>query len=286
MFVMLGLLKYNKQLMISLLRIEWLKMKKYNAFWWIMGITALSYPGINYIFYMAYDTIIQKNNTAGQLAKVYIGNPFTFPEVWHTVAYFSSWFVFIPAVVIIMFISNEYSFKTHRQNIIDGWSRSQFVTSKLMDVLIISLIISILYTAVALVSGFANHEQLTQSSWSQVQYIGLFTLQTFAQLSIAFLVGFLIRKAFMALGVFLFYYIILEPILVGVFRIYVNDIGRFLPLEISDRLIPVPAFLGKIDIERYNKSISAIPQHIIMTVILTTAIWAISYGINNRRDLK
>ena len=126
--------------MISLIRTEWLKMKKYNAFWWIMGITALSYPGINYIFYMIYDNLVHKPSQAGQLAKMVIGNPFTFPEVWHTVAYASSVFVFIPAVVIIMFITNEYTFKTHRQNIIDGWSRSQFVTSKLIDVLLISLI--------------------------------------------------------------------------------------------------------------------------------------------------
>ena len=48
--------------MTSLIRPEWLKMKKYNAFWWIMGIPALSYPGINYIIYMAYDSIIQKKN--------------------------------------------------------------------------------------------------------------------------------------------------------------------------------------------------------------------------------
>jgi ABC-type transport system involved in multi-copper enzyme maturation permease subunit len=272
--------------MTSLVRTEWLKMKKYNAFWWIMGITALSYPGVNYIFYKAYDSITQRHDAAGQLAKVYIGNPFTFPEVWHTVGYFSSLFVFIPAVVVIMFISNEYTFKTHRQNIIDGWSRSQFVTSKLIDVLIISLIISILYAAVSFVMGVTNQERLIQDTWSQAKYIGLFTLQTFAQLSIAFLIGFLIRKAFMALGVFLFYYMILEPILVQVFRIYVNDSGRYLPLEISDRLVPVPAFFGKIDIEKYNKSIAAIPQHVILTLLLTAVIWAICYRINNRRDLK
>ena len=272
--------------MTSLVRTEWLKMKKYNAFWWIMGITALSYPGINYIFYKAYDSIVQRHDTAGQLAKVYIGNPFTFPEAWHTVAYFSSWFVFIPAVVVIMFISNEYTFKTHRQNIIDGWSRSQFVTSKLIDVLIVSLIISLLYTAVSFVMGVTNQERLIQNTWGQAQYIGLFALQTFAQLSIAFFIGFLIRKAFMALGVFLFYFMILEPIGVQLLRLYGNDNGRFLPLEISDRLIPVPAFFGKIDIEKYNKSIAAIPQHIVLTVILTVVIWAICYRINNRRDLK
>ena len=136
--------------MIKLIKTEWLKMRKYTAFWWIMGLTALAYPGINYAFYMVYDDLMNKPTQASKMAKMLIGNPFTFPEVWHTVAYFSSWFVFIPAVVVIMFISNEYSFKTHRQNIIDGWSRKQFITSKLMDVMIISLLISVLYIIVCL----------------------------------------------------------------------------------------------------------------------------------------
>ena len=47
--------------MNTLIRTEWLKMRKYNAFWWIMGITALSYPGINYIFYLGYENIISQH---------------------------------------------------------------------------------------------------------------------------------------------------------------------------------------------------------------------------------
>ncbi len=272
--------------MTTLIRTEWLKMKKYNAFWWIMGITALSYPGINYIFYMIYDNLVNQPSQAGQVAKMIIGNPFTFPEVWHTVAYSSSIFIFIPAVVIIMFISNEYTFKTHRQNIIDGWSRSQFVTSKLIDVLIISLIITLLFMAVALVTGFANQERLIRDTWGMSYYIGLFALQTFAQLSIAFLIGFLVRKAFIALGIFLFYFIIFEPIIVGLLKVYGHDNGRFMPLEISDRIIPVPAFIGRIDKEAYDKSLALVQQHVIFTVILTAIIWAICYRVNNKRDLK
>ena len=121
--------------------------------------------------------------------------------------------------------------------------------------------------------------------WSQFYYTGLFALQTFAQLSIAFLVGFLVRRAFLALGVFLFYFLILEPILVAVARIKANDIGRFLPLEISDRLVPIPAFLGKIDIEAYNKALAAINIHIVYTLLLTALIWFICFKINSRRDL-
>ncbi len=272
--------------MNMLMRTEWLKMRKYNAFWWIIGITALSYPGINYMTYIIYKELTEEQSQAGQLAKLALGNPFTFPEAWHTVAFFSSCFVFIPAVVVIMLICNEYTFKTHRQNIIDGWSRSQFVTSKMMDVLIIALLITILYTAVALVTGFANQERLIKNTWGQAKYIGLFGLQTFSQLSIAFLLGFLIRRAFLALGVFLFYFIILENIIIGFLEWKGSSVGNYLPLQISDGMIPKPAFWGKLDIEAYNKSITAIPQHVILTVIFTAIVWAVCYRINNKRDLK
>lgn len=272
--------------MQSLIYTEWLKMRRYNAFWWIMGITALSYPGINYIFYMIYDNIMQNPTRAGQMAKMALGNPFSFPEAWHTVAYLSSWFVFIPAVVVIMFITNEYSFKTHRQNIIDGWSRDQFIGSKLIDVVIITLIITVLYALISFITGTVNQERLIKDTWSQVHYVGLFALQTFSQLSIAFLIGFLVKKAFISLGIFLFYFVVFEPIIVGLLKVYGNDLGRFMPLEISDRLIPIPAFLAKLDKEGYDKALAAIPQQVLYTVALTILIWVVCFRINKKRDLK
>jgi hypothetical protein len=272
--------------MMTLLRTEWLKMKKYKAFWWIMAVTALSYPGVNYITYFAYKEVTGQSTQASQLAKMALGNPFTFPEAWHTVAFFSSCFVFIPAVVVIMLICNEYTFKTHRQNIIDGWSRSQFITSKLLDVLIISLLITVLYAIVAFVTGLANQERLIKDTWGQVRYIGLFGLQTFSQLSIAFMLGFLIRRAFLALGLFLFYFIILENIIIGFFEWKGSSIGNYMPLQISDGMIPKPAFWGKLDADAYQKSMDAIPQHIVLTLIFTAIIWLICYRVNNKRDLK
>ncbi|MFK5098226.1 hypothetical protein, partial [Klebsiella pneumoniae] len=77
---------------------------------------------------------------ANNIAKLLLGNPFVFPEVWQTVAYFSSFFVLLPSILVIMLVTNEYTYKTHRQNIIDGWSRNEFLLSKLIDVAIISLV--------------------------------------------------------------------------------------------------------------------------------------------------
>lgn len=271
--------------MITLLRTEWLKIKKYPAFWWMTGIVALSYPGINYLFFTGFKELMQSGNPkASMVMKLLLGNPFTFPEVWHTVAYASSIFIFIPAIVVIMFITNEYTYKTHRQNIIDGWSRSQFLSGKLIDVLLISISTTIFFMLVALIIGYINIDEGSLHVWKQSNYIFLFFLQTFSQLSIAFLIAFLTRKAFIAVGIFLFYKIA-EKIVVLYAAFKLSDVGRFLPLEISNRIIPAPAFWGRFDEKGYKHSVEIIDQHIIFTMLLLLITWGICFWVNSKRDL-
>lgn len=271
--------------MLNLIKTEWLKIKNYRAFWWVLGITALSYPGINYIFYNAYLDITKKKDSTGEIAKMLLGNPFEFPETFHTAGYFSSFFVFIPAIVVIMMITNEYTFKTHRQNIIDGWSRDQFLLSKFFDVLVTTILVTVIYFIVAVAIGFNSSKGEGKEIWSKSYYVGLFALQTFSQLSIAFLIGFLVRKAFIALGIFIFYFLIVENTAVNILKFKGSNLGYHFPLEVSDRLIPVPAFLGKFDEKNYKLSLEAVTPHIFYTLIFTAVIWGIVYYINKKRDL-
>jgi ABC-2 type transport system permease protein len=271
--------------MSSLLRTEWLKMSKYPAFWWLTLLTALSYPGINYIGNNIYDDITHRKGQTGQVFKMLIGTPYTFPEVWHTEAFFSSCLVFVPAVLVIMFITNEYTFKTHRQNVIDGWSRSQFLTSKMVAVLLTTLLVTLIFSLVAYITGTVNTGPEISGRWSQAYYIMLFALQTFAQLSIAFLIGFFVRKAFIALGIFLFYFLILENIAVGYGSHKEWKFVQYLPLEVSDRLIPPPEFFGRVDKLRYEQALRDVNIHILYTVLLTALIWFICFRVNARKDL-
>lgn len=274
--------------MAELIKIEWLKIKKYPAFWWMLGIVALTYPGINAMTYYGYLKATTGKEITNNIAKMFLGNPFAFPEAWHSVAYFSSFFILLPSILVIMLVTNEYTFKTHRQNVIDGWSRKQFITSKLFDVLIVSVIATLVYFVVA--AGFGVYaDSTTTYQWNaQLQYIPLFLLQTISQLSIAFLLGYLIKKAFIALGIFLFYYLVVENIAVAYAQFKLNDIGRFLPFEISDRLIPRPAFFsrfGKDAKVSYDHALGLIPEHVAYTIILTVVIWLICYAVHRRRDL-
>jgi ABC-2 type transport system permease protein len=274
----------------NIIRTEWLKLKNYLAFWLLLLATAVSYPGINAIVYFGYDESTKPKNQSGQLLKMLLGNPFHFPEVYHTTAYLSSFFTFIPAIVVIMLITNEYQFKTHRQNIIDGWQKQTFVWGKFISVLLVSIFVTLFFFAVATGIGFiATPDISTVSLFTKGKYIGLFFLQIFTQLSFAFLLGILVRKAFIAYGLFIFYGMIVENIAAAVFKLKAQkfgfDYGQFLPLEISDRLIPIPAFIGRLNEADYKVALAAVDKHIIYSLVFLLLTWVLSFYIFKKRDL-
>lgn len=275
----------------NIIKTEWLKLKNYLAFWLLLLATAISYPGINAIVYLGYDETTNPKKQSGQLLQMLIGNPFHFPEVYHTTAYLSSFFTFIPAIVVIMLITNEYQFKTHRQNIIDGWQKPTFIWGKLISVFFVSLLVTLFFVAVATGIGFIASSDLSGVQYfAKGKYIGLFFLQILTQLSFAFLLGLLVRKAFIAYGLFLFYGMIVESIAGAFFKLKIQkfggiDYGQYLPLEISDRLIPVPPFLGRLNETDYKIALASVDKHVIYSLVFLVIIWALSFYIFRKRDL-
>jgi hypothetical protein len=160
------------------------------------------------------------------------------------------------------------------------------MTAKMIDVLLLSAIVTILYAVVALIIGLSNTNINASGKWDLSYYAGLFFLQTLSQLSIAFTVGMLLRKAFIALAIFTFYSVIVEPIAVNVLHYkYNTEIGKFFPMEISDRLLTKPLFLGRIDEAAYQQSIDAVKYHVLYSICLLILTWAFCFWLNNRRDL-
>lgn len=74
--------------------------------------------------------------------------PRNYEVTWYFTSYLASWFsLFILAFVLIFHITNEFTYKTVRQNIIDGYSRSDFFKAKFYMLLAIA-IISTIYVAI------------------------------------------------------------------------------------------------------------------------------------------
>jgi hypothetical protein len=265
-----------------------MKIKQYPAWWILIGVVALTYPATIVAAHSFYANATEGTSDTRMLAKMILGNPFSFPYTWHTIAYFSSFFILLPAILVIMLITNEFQYKTHRQNVIDGWSRTQFITGKLIDVFIITLWVTLIYFLVALYFGATNSDGNWYDAWTEIHYVGLFFIQTFSQLTIAFLLGFLLKRAFMAMAFLVFYYMVIENILVELARKKLNDWGRFLPFEVSDRMIPAPGFFSRMSTDMkksYEFALEKIPEHTFITLFVTCAIWLICFRIFSRKDL-
>ena len=123
----------------AVIRAEWLKLKSYRPFWVVFtlypvclgGIVAMSLWGQRKMQEVA------QNAGAGQAVDSHL--PFAFPVVWQSNTYIASWLHFIPAILLILTVTNEFSFRTHRQNLLEGWSRNQFLVAKGLTALGLSL---------------------------------------------------------------------------------------------------------------------------------------------------
>src|SRR3954471_3072642 len=154
--------------MLRLLKVEWMKVKHYRTFWVLSILYLISVFGVNYISYQIWDSRPKNTNMPNGV----IGNPFNFPDVWHLVSFTTSFLMFMPGLLMIISFTNEYSFKTHRQNIIDGWSRKEFILVKMALTFILALVAAIAVFLTAL--GFGLYENAASFTFEKVEYVGYF----------------------------------------------------------------------------------------------------------------
>ena len=128
--------------MTELLKIEWLKLKSYRAFWIMVGLhlftlfsTIIGLPAM-------LDFIADKTNDNVYI-KAFKIVAFNFADIWQNIAYVAGWrwsIKVLLALLVIILISNEFTFLTIRSNIIHGRSRTQFMLGKLSVVFLLTLI--------------------------------------------------------------------------------------------------------------------------------------------------
>ena len=259
--------------MIKLLRVEWLKVKSYRTFWILLAITILSIPGLNYMLYSLMDNSFPKVK-----GKSILGSPFAFPDGWQTVSWNSSLLFIIPAILIITLTTNEFTFKTHRQNVIDGWSRSQFISVKLLEVLLLSIVCTIVVFITALVFGtVANKAPDGVSIWQGSRFVFFYFVEMITYSSIALVMTILIKRAGLSIAAFLAY-ILVENIIVGLGRNLYHFRGvDYLPEEVTDRLILQPYFkmiVPPADIAFYEHWL---PYHLVVAAVFLIAYWLFTW---------
>lgn len=165
--------------------------------------------------------------------------PYDFPAVYQTIAWVSSWLLYFPGMLMILVITNEYNYKTHRQNIIDGLTREAFITAKILFGLLIALLTTACCFLIAVYFGVSYSQAF---SFDGIEYIGYSFIQTLCYLFVAMILSVFMRRSGLAMAVFFLYGLVFEQLLGGLLDYKVLNDGAaryYFPLQASDTLIPV-----------------------------------------------
>ncbi|RPD41304.1 ABC transporter permease [Chitinophaga barathri] len=213
--------------MIKLLKIEWLKVKAYRTFWILSGLFLIAVP----LLMWAFESIIR---TSPKPVAAFL-NSMSFPKVWDNTAWLASWVTPVMGILLVIFLTNENNFRTIRQNIIDGWSRDQYITAKYGVLVSAALFMTLVISITALVFGLRSGD-------SEVSDGSIFIWYTFVQsltyLSLAFFLGVYMKRAGIAIAIYVMYVYIGEFAISMLLEYKVAfHSGTYLPLESTDRLI-------------------------------------------------
>lgn len=207
---------------------------------------------------------------------------YQFPDVWHNITYLATLFKFIPAFVVIIGITNEFSFKTLRQNIIDGLDRSDFLKSKLYFIFLLSLAATIVMFLVGVVTGFAYTPTEDYRLFARyLEFIPAFFLETFSFLTFSLFVGIAIKRTGFAIGLLVIYSLILENIVVFNLPEWAEGLQPFFPIKATNNLIR-PPFQRYIlmEIQDHVKLLSVL----VLVGYTTLFIW-LSHLLLKKRDI-
>jgi ABC-type transport system involved in multi-copper enzyme maturation permease subunit len=225
--------------MNPLIRIELIKIKSNASFWVLVSL----HVGIILLVVLSGKVFLNTLSINGENISKMIDPSniplYQFPDIWHNITYVAGYLKFILAIYMIISITSEISYDTLRQNIMNGLSRFDFILSKLFLVVLLSLGSALFLFFTALIIGFIStpetqlHDIIKYSG-----FIPAYFLLLTAYLIFAMLIGLLIKRTGLAMGLMFLYTIIIEPVIA--FRIRVEWIKGLFPIKAINNLIHMP----------------------------------------------
>ncbi|MDC8003420.1 ABC transporter permease subunit [Aureisphaera galaxeae] len=279
--------------MLRLLNIELHKLK-YNK-----SAKAISIVYFSLILFISLIVSIEFN-FGGVKFRVADQGIFNFPFIWHFNSWVAAWLKIFFAVVIVSIVANEYSYRTLKQNLIDGLSKKEFLTSKFLTVLLFSAVSTIFLFVVSMILGliFSDYKEIG-IIFSDMQYILAYFLKLVCFFSFCMFLGIWVKRSAFALG-FLGLWQVVEGIIAMIFqwirvKTDVNlfeTVYNFLPLNaMSDLLVEPFTRFGAVQSaanqlgESFDKDYDLSPLNVVIVLCWTALFIYWSYAILKKRDL-
>ncbi|MBC8048198.1 MAG: ABC transporter permease subunit [Fimbriimonadaceae bacterium] len=261
--------------MMKLLNIELKKLLPYRAFKIMLLIFVISLAG----------TVIvgkQLNKVSDMIPGEQV-NTLGFPNVWNFYLYTCLFFNIILALLVIFVVSNEYTYRTIRQNIIDGMTRNDIVTGKILLIFLLSVLSTLTVYITGIIAGM-----MYSSSWEFADIFernsllfGYF-LQTLCILAMAYLFATIFKRSGIATIAFILFIFPIDVLINQ--AIFKGDINDYMPVSNMFRKIieaPYNALL------RSDAAVQTEPGilSICVTVFYILFFFGAGWYITKKRDL-
>lgn len=226
--------------MLHLLRIDLKKLTSYRTFWVVCGLYFLTLgtttaSGMEFLKWL-----VSKGAQFGQDINISRIPLYHFPDVWQNLIYISGFFKLVLAFMVVISVTNEFSYRTVRQNIIDGMSRGQFILSKVLTNLLLSAMSVAMVFVIGMITGMIYSPELIGSEmFTDLDFLLAYFLEVFAFLSYAMMLSMLIRRSGLTIVI-----LFLSHMIEAIIKTNIDDqlpwIIPYFPMESISNLVPIP----------------------------------------------
>lgn len=262
--------------MIRLHKITFRPLLHYPTFWVLLGLH-LVLCNIIVLGLENFLSSLQVNGNTISAEDLRSIGLFSFPDVWHNITYVAGYFKFILALVIIINVCNDFTYKTNRQHIIDGLSYKEYWGAKFLLITWLALISTLFLGFAGLYLGL-NAAHGNSISLEKTSFLAGYFLELVTYFSLSFVIALIIKRSGLSIGLLILYTWIVEPLIAYILP---ANIKRFLPLENLSNMIQLPFkhFMGEIGQE------SIMPEVILVALFYIIIFNMLSYLLIRYRDL-
>mgnify|MGYP003547454774 FL=1 len=217
--------------MIRLLKIELLKLVPYRTFKILFAI---------YLLLMTLVLLVGKNLGGSGDEGLTSANVLGFPNIWNYYTLYACYFNIILAILVIFVTCNEFTYRTLRQNIIDGLTRQETVIGKITLIVLLSIITTVILIISGLVAGniYSLPEDRDQM-FGHSGFIFAYFIQSLGMMSMGYFFGTLFKRTGLAVIIFLIFLFPIDVILrEGIFP---DGFGDYMPVATYFlKMVPFP----------------------------------------------
>lgn len=216
---------------MRLLKIELLKLFPYRTFKILFII---------YLVLMTGALLTGKNMAGGDSEGLTAAKVLGFPNIWNYYTLYACYFNIILAILVIFVTCNEFTYRTIRQNVIDGLTRQETVNGKIYLIILLAAICTAVLTVSGVMAGLIYSDADTKSQmFGHSGFIFAYFIQSLGIMSMGYLFGTIFKRTGLAVIIFLIFLFPVDVILRE--AIFPDSFGDYMPVATYFlKLVPFP----------------------------------------------